>query len=155
MRLLRGRAVPSVGIGVSDTDTSAEPEPPEGTIDLAKANPFTRNGGFENLDAEKIRSRAEARGWRIVDDPQTNIESSYTTANMVLTRGKQTGFITLFVANDERIAIALEKSAAHGSAVTRRDATAVLVVNVKGASNRKTGPRRRCGRMARPEKGAC
>ena len=104
-----------------------------GRINLSEANPFHRGNAFGSIDAAKIRTRAEQAGWNVSTPPKTNLEGTFTTVNLVLTRGEETALITLFVADDERIASALETtSRENADAVTRRDGSGVVVVTVKG-----------------------
>jgi serine/threonine protein kinase len=104
-----------------------------GTIDLAEQNPFTRGAAFKNLDVNKIRARAERAGWLVNGEPQTNIEGSFTTVNMVLTRKGKTAVVALLIADDDRVADAVVASALElDDVVALRDGTGALTVAVKG-----------------------
>jgi serine/threonine-protein kinase len=105
----------------------------EGTIDLAEQNPFTRGAAFKSLNIDKVRARAERAGWLVNGEPQTNIEGSFTTVNMVLTREGKAAVVVLLIADDDRVADAVVASALEQEdVVALRDGTGALTVAVKG-----------------------
>ncbi len=105
----------------------------ERTIDLAEQNPFTRGAAFEHLDVNKVRTRAERAGWLVNGEPQTYIEGTYTTVNMILTREGKAAVVALLIADDDRTADAVVASAMKTEDVVAvRDGTGALTVAVKG-----------------------
>jgi serine/threonine protein kinase len=129
--LMQRSTAPAVAPPAVSASAAPPAELPPGSIDISKTNPFNRGNAFNNINAAKIRVRAERAGWQVKDAPTTNIEGNHTIVTMVMTRGRETALLNLFIADDDRVADALELSAkTRDDAASRRDGTGVLVVTV-------------------------
>ena len=131
--LMQRSAAPPAASPAASISAAPPTKLPAGTIDISETNPFNRGNAFNNINATKIRARAERVGWQVQDSPTTDIEGNHTLVTMVMTRGRETALLNLFIADEVRVADALELSAkTRDDAASRRDGTGVLVVTVVG-----------------------
>ena len=124
---LRPTPPPAGAVPAGGAAAPAPAPEPEGATELG-----ARSGkGFDGIGPTTIGARIKPAGWVLVGDPIKNIEGTYTTSQMEITRGSEKGTIILWRFDDNEEAKKTEGvlKSKLGAAVERQSA-AILEISV-------------------------
>ncbi|MBK7584372.1 MAG: serine/threonine protein kinase [Myxococcales bacterium] len=120
----------------TSTPTASPARAPAAGAGVAPANEQptelgARSGkGFDGLGATTVGMRIHPAGWKLVGEPIKNLEGTYTSSQMEISRGVDKGTVTIYRFDDEEEAKKTQSilRQKRGSAVERQSAAIIEVL---------------------------